>query len=133
MKQVLVNLLTALLVVPFYTATAFVGPSSQAVTERSSFSVLAASRGGASKVPTFDIEQNKWVVTSEEQGPEYGYDIWGSLLRQGPNPVIQRIFRADEYEQAILKFMNGDKVDRMTAQAEMDAYLRNPNDWAYNR
>jgi hypothetical protein len=27
----------------------------------------------------------------------------------------------------------GDKVDRMTAQAEMDAYLSNPNDWAYNR
>jgi len=24
-------------------------------------------------------------------------------------------------------------VDRMTAQAEMDAYLSNPNDWAYNR
>ena len=29
--------------------------------------------------------------------------------------------------------MAGDKVDRMTAQAEMDAYLANPNDWAYNR
>lgn len=29
--------------------------------------------------------------------------------------------------------MAGDKVDRMRAQAEMDAYLSNPNDWAYNR
>lgn len=24
-------------------------------------------------------------------------------------------------------------MDRMRAQAEMDAYLSNPNDWAYNR
>lgn len=26
--------------------------------------------------------------------------------------------------------MAGDNVDRNTAQAEMDAYLQNPNDWA---
>ena len=30
----------------------------------------------------------------------------------------------------VLKFMAKDKVDRNTAQAEMDAYLQNPNDWA---
>ena len=34
------------------------------------------------------------------------------------------------HHAGVLKFMAGDKVDRNTAQAEMDAYLQNPNDWA---
>eukprot|EP00980_Cylindrotheca_fusiformis_P005046 scaffold1069_cov143-Cylindrotheca_fusiformis.AAC.4 len=84
-------------------------------------------------VPKFDPTQEKWVATSPEEGPEAGYDIWGSLLRQGPNPFFQRLFQAEDYNQGVLKFMAGDKVDRNTAQAEMDAYLQNPNDWAYNR
>jgi hypothetical protein len=29
--------------------------------------------------------------------------------------------------------MAGDNVDRNTAQGNMDAYLRNPQDWQYNR
>ena len=80
--------------------------------------------------PRFDKAGNKWVATTAEEGPEAGYDVWGSLIRQGPQPFFNRIFKADDYEQAVLKFMAGDKVDRNTAQAEMDAYLRNPNDWA---
>ncbi|CAJ1951300.1 unnamed protein product [Cylindrotheca closterium] len=84
-------------------------------------------------VPKFDPQTRKWSPTSPEEEASAGYDIWGSLLRQGPNPFIQRLFQADEYEQGVLKFMAGDKVDRNTAQAEMDAYLQNPNDWAYNR
>jgi hypothetical protein len=80
--------------------------------------------------PQFDNKLNKWVATfPEEEGPEAGYDIWGSLVRQGPFPFINRVFKAEEYEKAVLKFMAGDQVDRNTAQAEMDAYLRNPNDW----
>lgn len=81
-------------------------------------------------VPKFDKTQNKWLPTSPEEESEAGYDIWGSLLRQGPNPFFNRLFRGEEYEQGVLKFMAGDKVDRNTAQAEMDAYLQNPNDWA---
>ena len=84
----------------------------------------------AASYPKFDKAANKWMTTSPEQGPEYGYDLMGTLLRQGPGPAFQRVFKNDDYEQAILKFMAGDKVDRITAQAEMDAYLRNPNDWA---
>jgi len=83
--------------------------------------------------PRFDAKENKWVVTSPEEGPDAGYGIWGSLLRQGPSPFFNRVFKAEEYDQAVLKFMAGDNVDRNTAQAEMDAYLRNPNDWAYYR
>ena len=80
--------------------------------------------------PKFDKTQNKWLPTSPEEEPEAGYDIWGSLLRQGPNPFFNRLLRGEEYEQGVLKFMAGDNVDRNTAQAEMDAYLQNPNDWA---
>jgi hypothetical protein len=83
--------------------------------------------------PRFDIQLNKWVPTSPEEGPEAGYDIWGTAVRHGPIPLFNRVVKADDYEQGVLKFMAGDKVDRMTAQAEMDAYLKNPNDWAYNR
>jgi hypothetical protein len=55
-------------------------------------------------------------------------------LRQGPLPFLNRLFQPQDYEQAVLKFMNGDGcTDRNTAQSEMDAYLSNPNDWAYNR
>jgi hypothetical protein len=80
--------------------------------------------------PRYDKTTNKWTPTSADEGPEAGYDLWGSLLRQGPNPFIQRVFNAADYEQAVLKFMAGDKVDRNVAQSEMDAYLQNPNDWA---
>mmetsp|Transcript_26767 Transcript_26767/g.34902 ORF Transcript_26767/g.34902 Transcript_26767/m.34902 type:complete len:152 (+) Transcript_26767:2-457(+) len=83
--------------------------------------------------PRFDAKENKWVITSPEEGPDAGYDIWGSLLRQGPSPFISRLLKEEEYEQGVLKFMAGDNVDRNTAQAEMDAYLRNPSDWTYNR
>lgn len=83
--------------------------------------------------PKFDKNINKWVVSSPDEGPEAGYGPLGSLLRQGPLPFFNRVFKADEYEQAVLKFMAGDQADRMRAQAEMDSYLANPNDWAYNR
>jgi hypothetical protein len=72
----------------------------------------------------FDKTLNKFVTTSPEEGPEAGYPPFGSLLRQGPEPFIQRIFKADEYEQAVLKFMAVEKVDRMEAQGNMDAFLR---------
>ncbi len=83
--------------------------------------------------PRFDKKVNIWVPTSADEGPEAGYDIWGTVIRHGPIPFFNRLVKADEYEQGVLKFMAGDKVDRMRAQAEMDAYLSNPNDWAYNR
>ena len=86
-----------------------------------------------SMAPRFDKQLNQWVPTSPDEGPEAGYDIWGTVVRHGPIPFFNRIFKAGEYEQGVLKFMSGDNVDRMTAQAEMDAYLKNPSDWAYNR
>mmetsp|Transcript_36589 Transcript_36589/g.51735 ORF Transcript_36589/g.51735 Transcript_36589/m.51735 type:complete len:187 (+) Transcript_36589:2-562(+) len=105
-------------------ALAFTAPSKISVS--SSTSLYAS-------LPKFDKAQNKWVATSPDQEAQNGYDAVGTLLRQGPQPFFIRVFKPDDYEQAVLKFMAGDKVDRNMAQAEMDAYLRNANDWAYNR
>lgn len=57
-----------------------------------------------SMAPKFDATANKWFPSSAEEGPEAGYDMWGSLLRQGPNPFFQRLFQADEYEQGKNRF-----------------------------
>jgi hypothetical protein len=88
---------------------------------------------GLSMAPRFDKNENKWIPLGPEEGPEAGYNVFGSLLRQGPSPFIARVLKPDDYEQAVLKFMAGDKVGRQVAQGEMDAYLRNPADWQYNR
>ena len=84
-------------------------------------------------VPRFDKQSARWIPSSPEEDASSGYDAVGSLLRQGPAPFFQRIVNADEYDQAVLKFMAGEGCSRNEAQASMDAYLRNPNDWAYDR
>jgi hypothetical protein len=84
-------------------------------------------------VPVFDKSTQLWSPGSEEDLPSAGYDVLGTLLRQGPNPTFQRLFKTDDYEQAVLKYMAAEKCSRNAAQGNMDAYLRNPNDWAYNR
>lgn len=84
--------------------------------------------------PKYDKGTQRWTPSSEAESATAGYDTFGTFLRQGPGPTFYRVFKADEYDQGVLKFMAGDKIqDRNVAQAEMDAYLRNPNDWAYNR
>lgn len=78
----------------------------------------------------FDKVNQKWVATDPKtEGPEAGYGAFGALLRHGPKPVLDRIFQADVYEQAVLKFMAQEKCDRATAEGNMDAFRRNPNDW----
>jgi hypothetical protein len=85
-------------------------------------------------LPKFDTKLNKWVYTADWQKPTEGYDKVGSLLRHGIPPYYNRVFKEDEYEQAVLKFMAGDKCyDRNVAQGNMDFFLRNANDWMYNR
>jgi hypothetical protein len=76
---------------------------------------------------------NKWVPQTEEDMPSAGYDLFGTLIRHGPKPALTRLTSPEEYEQAILKFMATDQCDYITAQGNMDAYLRNPPDWQYTR
>eukprot|EP00956_Cyclotella_meneghiniana_P005686 scaffold7302_cov72-Cyclotella_meneghiniana.AAC.21 len=61
------------------------------------------------------------------------YGPIGSLYRAGPKPFLQRITNPDIYDQAVLKYMAQDKCDRKEAQGNMDAYLDNPQDWAYQK
>jgi hypothetical protein len=75
----------------------------------------------------------QWVPQTKGDMPEAGYDVFGTLVRQGPKPAITRLTQPKDYEQAILKFMAQDQCDYLTAQGNMDAYLRNPADWTYQR
>jgi len=81
--------------------------------------------------PRYDPMAQRWYPTEPED--EEGYDSIGSLIRQGPRPFLERVLKADEYEQAVYKFMANEGVSRREAQGNMDAYLRNPNDWAFQR
>lgn len=84
--------------------------------------------------PKFDKNENKWYTDdpSEQAGSSYG--PIGSLYRAGPKPFLQRIFNADTYDQAVLKYMAQDgSCDRKEAQGNMDAFLENPQDWAYQK
>lgn len=114
-----------LLLLPAF-AAAFVVPSTIS-------STTPSSDYGLAMAPRFDKTENMWIATGPEEEPSAGYDVWGSLLRQGPSPFLTRVFKPNDYEQAVLKFMAGDKCDRLEAQGNMDAYLRNPSDWQYNR
>lgn len=66
--------------------------------------------------PRFDKKAQKWFPTKPEEGPEAGYPVSRTLLLHGPKPFFQRVFNNDDYEQAVLKFMAGDKCDRDEAQ-----------------
>lgn len=76
---------------------------------------------------------DEWRYESDAERPAAGYGVLGTLLRHGPKPAATRVLQAAAYEQAVLKFMAGDRCDRETAQGNMDAYLRNPQDWTYAR
>jgi hypothetical protein len=65
--------------------------------------------------------------TSIDKG---GYGLLGSLSRQGPVPVVIRLFQPDTYKAAVEKYMTLEGCDRTTAQANMDAYFQDPNGWA---
>uniref|UniRef100_A0A7S1Z1N7 Uncharacterized protein n=1 Tax=Trieres chinensis TaxID=1514140 RepID=A0A7S1Z1N7_TRICV len=81
--------------------------------------------------PRFDASTGRWSPSSKEEEDGAGYPPFGSLLRQGPKPFFQRVLKPDLYDQAVLKYMANEGVDRNVAQGNMDAYLANPNDWAY--
>lgn len=67
--------------------------------------------------PKFD--GTKWVTNDPSEGPEAGYAPIKTLLMHGPKPWFERTFKPDEYEQAVLKFMAGDKCGREEAQGNM--------------
>ena len=127
--RVIVSLLTLCTAVQAFVHPASRHPPHHAVGVGSSTSSTTA----LSMAPKFDKATQKWYTTSPAEGPDAGYPLVNTLLLHGPKPFLQRVFKEDEYEQAVLKFMAGDKCDRQEAMGNMDAYLNNPNDWAFNR
>lgn len=90
---------------------AFVIPENHASKMRSTEPLFMA--------PRYDKTTDKWVASSAEEGPGAGYGITKTLLLHGPEPFFQRVFKPDDYEQAVLKFMAGDKCSRDEAQGNM--------------
>lgn len=55
-------------------------------------------------------------------------------IRFGPKPAIIRLINPSDYEQGVLKMMASEKSwDKQEAQGNFDAYLENPNDWAFQK
>ena len=90
------------------TATTFAAPTT------------TTSRSVLGMAPKYDGDQ--WVPTTPEEGTD-AYPAIKTLLLHGPIPFYNRIFKNKDYQQAVLKFMATDKVDRLEAQGNMDFYL----------
>lgn len=82
--------------------------------------------------PRYDKFSQRWEPVSPED-EEDAYGPVGSLIRAGPIPFFTRLVNGDSYEQGVLKFMASEGMNRKEAQGNMDAYLENPNDWAYQK
>lgn len=76
--------------------------------------------------PRFDKSTGKWFTDKPDEMDGSSYGPIGSLYRAGPKPFLQRIFNAETYDQAVLKYMAQDGCDRREAQGNMDAFLENP-------
>mmetsp|Transcript_23823 Transcript_23823/g.34808 ORF Transcript_23823/g.34808 Transcript_23823/m.34808 type:complete len:206 (+) Transcript_23823:72-689(+) len=114
-------------------ALACVHGTSAFCTSNNAARVLTRNASHLSMVPRYDPFTGVWEPMTEDDKPSAGYGPLGSLIRSGPLPFIQRIINPDSYEQGVLKYMANEGVDRMEAQGNMDAYMENPNDWAYQK
>ncbi|KAL3762206.1 hypothetical protein ACHAWU_004744 [Discostella pseudostelligera] len=107
-----------------------------AVVSTSAFAPIAptcTTSSSLSMAPRFDKSTGKWFTNDPEEMNGSSYGPIGSLYRAGPKPFLQRIFNAETYDQAVLKYMAQDGCDRKEAQGNMDAFLENPQDWAYQK
>lgn len=98
---------------------AFTSPSFSAASMRTNTELKMA--------PRYDKTAEKWFPTKPEEEKGAAYGPIGSLIRAGPMPFIQHLLFADNYEQAVLKYMAQDGCSRKEAQGNMDAYIENPN------
>ena len=106
-------------------------PNALLVTRTTLFAPPSRTAGTSALLAKFDGE--KWVAESDQETAAAGYGIFPTFVRHGPRPTLQRILQPDDYDQAVLKFMALESVDRLNAQGNIDAFLRNEQDWAYNR
>ena len=84
-----------------------------------------------SKPPTFNKQTSLWEPSAETEPQPYG--PWGSFLRGGPAPFLVRTLNANDYDQAVFKYMAQTSCSRIEAQVNMDAFFNNGADWAYQK
>ncbi|KAL7448263.1 hypothetical protein ACHAWC_000486, partial [Mediolabrus comicus] len=96
-------------------------------------SINAARDTSLSMAPRFDKSTERWITDDPAEMAGASYGPIGSLYRAGPKPFFTRIFNPDTYDQAVLKYMAQDGCDRKEAQGNMDAFLDNMQDWAYQK
>jgi hypothetical protein len=125
------NFLVALMLLLAEDARAFQPPGALTTVSKSRRTTSSNKPSTWLSMVKFDGE--KWVTERPEETSANNYPLINSLLLHGPKPFLTRLLQPNDYEQAILKFMASDKVDRINAQGNMDKYLQNPQDWAYNR
>mmetsp|Transcript_5765 Transcript_5765/g.8565 ORF Transcript_5765/g.8565 Transcript_5765/m.8565 type:complete len:194 (-) Transcript_5765:1815-2396(-) len=81
--------------------------------------------------PTFDKSTGLWEPAAGEQ--DTLDPVLNSLLRQGPGPVIVRLTKPQDYEQAVLKYQASEGCSLPEAQGNMDAFFNNAGDWTYQK
>mmetsp|Transcript_31366 Transcript_31366/g.66797 ORF Transcript_31366/g.66797 Transcript_31366/m.66797 type:complete len:196 (-) Transcript_31366:243-830(-) len=119
----------ALLLAAIVAASALGSAVAFAPSSRAARSPVAA----LSMAPRFDKATEKWYTDDPAERAGSSYGPIGSLYRAGPKPFLSRVFNPDTYDQAVLKYMAQDGCDRKEAQGNMDAFLENPQDWAYQK
>ena len=67
--------------------------------------VQRSTSGSLSMAPKFDKSTGRWFTDVPEEMEGSSYGPVGSLYRAGPKPFFSRIFNADTYDQAVLKYM----------------------------
>lgn len=102
------------------TTTQFSSSATTTTTSLNIFGGGGAKASSASIKPKFNAQTQKWERAPGDDG-EYPYDPVGSLLRHGPAPYLKRVFEADMYEQAVLKYMAQEGCSRSEATGNMDA------------
>ena len=115
--------ISSLLVAVVHSSAFVLSPSKNAVHRSTSLSMTVR----------FDKAAGKWFTDDPGEMAGSSYGPIGSLYRAGPKPFLQHLLNPETYDQAVLKYMAQAGCDRTEAQGNMDAFLDNPQDWAYQK
>jgi len=88
-------------------------------------------------VNSFQISSNNHIkryIKVTMNFNDNGYGLMGSLTRQGPIPVITRVFNSEKYEEAVSNYLKSvPESTRSEAQANADAYFNDLNGYMLNK
>lgn len=86
-------------------------------------------RKSKANLPTFDAATEKFVPPPNVSARQF-YGPISTVIKAGPVPAITRIFSAEEYEQAVWKYMvDAQETDVKRAQGNMDAFFASREVW----